>query len=87
MVLHKPCTTNSKRQKCNYFGGVIMLADLSLYSADLCHLFCGPLWSFAVFSHTEATRLSRRTENNARPRLPRRTARSSIIVVQINTYS
>jgi len=25
MVLHKPCTTNSKQQKCNYFGSVIML--------------------------------------------------------------
>jgi len=45
LVLHKPCTTNSKRQKCNYFGGVIMLADLSRYSADFCH---APLRSFVV---------------------------------------
>jgi len=47
MVLHKPCTTNSKWQKCNYFGSVIMFADLSRYSADLCH---APLWSFVVLS-------------------------------------
>jgi len=51
MVLHKPCRTNSKRQKCNYFGCVIMLVDLSRYSAELCH---APLRSFAVFSHTAA---------------------------------
>jgi len=45
MVLHKPCTTSSKWQKYNYFGGVIMLADLSRYSADLYH---APLQSLVV---------------------------------------
>jgi len=45
MVLHKPCCTTKAAEKCNYFGGVIMLADLSRYSADLCY---APLGSFVV---------------------------------------
>jgi len=54
-VLHKPCTTNSKRQRSATILAV--LSCLPIYRNTLqtfVMLLCGSLWSFAVFSHTAA---------------------------------